>query len=808
MSGRIFKKEQAEKVVLTRTCSKCGKKITPDSRNGSFTSFLFAANRCSCAGKPHDTASLIVESAEASAQPEEIDYPGAPQLGERYTVLEKIGEGGMGTVWKVHDNVLQQQLAVKLLRPDLVRDENSVRRFEKEASLAIELTHANIAAVFGPGRDNCGQPYILMGFVKGESLASVLAREGKLETERALEIAGQVCAGLSHAHMKGLIHRDIKPSNIIIEKTESGADLVHIVDFGIAKSVYDDVRSTQALTETEAVFGSPQYMSPEQCVGAQVSIQSDLYSLGCVLYEMLRGRPPFLSQNTVKLIISHLNEPVDFSDIPQRLQSILRSCLAKEATKRPSSADELTVMFSQLTPENIEGTNLERLKNSSKFSSTTFLAWSVSCVPVSFVAMGDSITVDQSILLLAFCLGLAAVLLLIRAGSVLEAPRLAERLELGFWVQALLILPLMLVTMQFDWLPPPITAVILANLHLLILCMAPNLNGSRLGRGEQSNVWTEFPGRRKTIHGTAQLIIGSVTASFVFFSEFFVSIAAIGGVLGLVHSGSSAIAGGLFMLGSALFLRWLSFSNRTRKFSVLLLQSLARVTVVILVGAIAATIFLKPELKLFRALNQDKIYADLYDYASATYARETGQEYKARQLELLAKILKNDSKAARTFEDLSATGTPADSVDCNLKISYWYASRKNYQRAEEFARKAFDTSLCLKEGDEPTPLKYFHGLICDHRLKTAIQSTQFKDFRNYAQGSSALALAEALLNSNRVEEAQLVCQALLDKCTLPTNTRRGVIGCIQEMIETSRSAVPSSLERKLRDLRSNFEDQR
>jgi serine/threonine protein kinase len=257
-----------------------------------------------------------------------------PDLGARYDVLELIGTGGMGTVWKVFDKQLGETFAIKVLNPDLIADATAVKRFEKEANLASDLTHANIAAIFGPGADSQGRPFIIMRYVDGESLADILAAEGKLSEERALNIFSQVCDALAHSHMKGIVHRDIKPSNIIISKTESGADMVHVVDFGIARCVYDEVTKTQALTKAVDIFGSPRYMSPEQFLGQEVTGQSDIYSLGCVLYEMLTGTPPFTEENPVKLILQQIGEPADFSKIPVKFHLLLGQCLEKSPAAR------------------------------------------------------------------------------------------------------------------------------------------------------------------------------------------------------------------------------------------------------------------------------------------------------------------------------------------------------------------------------------------------------------------------------------------------------------------------------------------
>jgi tRNA A-37 threonylcarbamoyl transferase component Bud32 len=278
-------------------------------------------------------------TAAAAQKPEHAETP--PELGDRYEVLEFIGSGGMGSVWKVYDKQLDGTFAVKVLKPELLADATAVKRFEKEANLASDLTHANIAAIFGPGTDSQGRPFIIMGYVDGESLADILACEGKLSEERALDIFTQICEALSHSHMKGIIHRDIKPSNIIISKTESGGDMVNIVDFGIARCIYDEVTKTQALTKAVDIFGSPRYMSPEQFLGNNVTGQSDIYSLGCVFYEMLTGAPPFTDENPVKLILQHISETPDLSKVPQRLQCLVYECLTKEPEIRAPNVDSL-----------------------------------------------------------------------------------------------------------------------------------------------------------------------------------------------------------------------------------------------------------------------------------------------------------------------------------------------------------------------------------------------------------------------------------------------------------------------------------
>jgi serine/threonine protein kinase len=290
----------------------------------------------------------------------------------------------MGSVWKVYDKQLEGTFAVKVLKPELLADATAVKRFEKEANLASDLTHANIAAIFGPGTDSQGRPFIIMGYVDGESLADILAREGKLSEERALDIFTQICEALSHSHMKGIIHRDIKPSNIIISKTESGGDMVHIVDFGIARCIYDEVTKTQALTKAVDIFGSPRYMSPEQFLGNNVTGQSDIYSLGCVFYEMLTGAPPFTDENPVKLILQHISETPDLAKIPLKLQLLLLLCLAKEPEQRVQTVEHLL--------ERIPTLDVNPLTN----SQPTYLLHCLTAVALILIAGLDSVAFSRS----------------------------------------------------------------------------------------------------------------------------------------------------------------------------------------------------------------------------------------------------------------------------------------------------------------------------------------------------------------------------------------------------------------------------
>ncbi len=268
-----------------------------------------------------------------------------PVLDERYRIIDFVGAGGMGTVWKAFDRELNDTIAIKSMRSELLADQLALSRFKREAELATTLAHVNIAAVYGSGTDVSGHPYIVMQYVEGDSLAEIISSEGKLPEARALDIFRQLCEALVYAHSSGVLHRDIKPSNVIIAKSASGEDIVKLVDFGIASGYYDERGPTQALTQSVGVLGSLFYMSPEQLLGQEVTPRSDIYSLGCVLYEMLAGRPPFNDKNTATLIMRQLQDLPESDGFSARTTAILGKCLGKVVFYRAESAATLLKML-------------------------------------------------------------------------------------------------------------------------------------------------------------------------------------------------------------------------------------------------------------------------------------------------------------------------------------------------------------------------------------------------------------------------------------------------------------------------------
>lgn len=271
-----------------------------------------------------------------------------PDLGDRYEVIDVLGSGGMGTVYKVKDKALDKEFAVKVLNESLVQDKLSVKRFEQEAHAASNLTHANLAAVYEYGVSKAGAPFLVMDYLGGNTLEQLLKQEGYLDVSRALDLFIQTAEAVAHAHLKGVIHRDIKPSNIIVEQGENKIEHVKVLDFGIAKVLPSEQQAQNALTQTGDIFGTPLYMSPEQCQGNMQDVRSDIYALGCVMYEALTGLTPFAAENPIKIILRHVNGDVKpmseinrGAGVPADLESIVMRCLELDPAHRYQTANDL-----------------------------------------------------------------------------------------------------------------------------------------------------------------------------------------------------------------------------------------------------------------------------------------------------------------------------------------------------------------------------------------------------------------------------------------------------------------------------------
>lgn len=327
--------KEPDSIDIVVACQKCGRPIRSSSDADS--RFIEEDNGCRCA-EPAPASSVGDRTVSLNLRTTEVPAV----IDGRYDVVKQIGQGAMGSVFKVTDERLHKTFALKILRPELASDRLNVKRFEQEARAAKELTHPNLVPVYDYKVPDAGSPYMVMDFLDGESLSDLIKSQGYLDVPRALNIFIQICEGLEYAHQQGVIHRDVKPSNIILTKTsDSDEDFVKIVDFGIAKVLPIAGGETANLTQTGEVLGSPLYMSPEQCQGQKLDGRTDIYSLGCVMYEALTGKSPFAAENAVAIILRHLNEdPIDPCkisrgiDLPRSLSQVVLCALSRDVSYR------------------------------------------------------------------------------------------------------------------------------------------------------------------------------------------------------------------------------------------------------------------------------------------------------------------------------------------------------------------------------------------------------------------------------------------------------------------------------------------
>lgn len=363
-----------------QVCANCGKSRPISRRAGSFTAFLFKELRCSCAGaasKVADSRRAAVgagsfgparvrsRTAARSAQRKNFTeslrkskagenfkvgtafQPGAV-IGGAFRIESVIGQGGMGVVYLAEQVSLRKQVALKMLAPELV-NEQSWLRFKAEAKTLSVLNHSSLVKVYDLGVHENTIPYYSMDFLQGRSLEEILANDGPLPFRQALPIFIEVLDGLAYAHRNGIVHRDLKPGNIML-CTVDGVRSIKILDFGISKLIGPNAASSQSLTTVGEIFGSPFYMSPEQCSGSAVDARSDVYSLGCALIEVLTGFVPFEGKEFIETVMMHQDEaPPLLADLepslkyPAVLDRVLAKCLAKRPQDRYQSAKEMAL---------------------------------------------------------------------------------------------------------------------------------------------------------------------------------------------------------------------------------------------------------------------------------------------------------------------------------------------------------------------------------------------------------------------------------------------------------------------------------
>jgi len=295
-----------------------------------------------CAAPLHPSEEISAPLTETLETPKEELTTGSTFAG-RYQIIEELGKGGMGKVYKAQDTDLKEKVAIKLLRPEIAADKKTIERFRNELKFARKIRHKNVCQMYDLNKEK-GLHYITMEYVPGEDLKSMIRMMGQLSSGKTIFIAKQVCEGLSEAHRLGVVHRDLKPQNIMIDRDGNA----RVMDFGIARSL-----KTKGITAAGVMIGTPEYMSPEQVEGKDVDQRSDIYSLGVILYEMVTGRVPFEGDTPFTIGVKHKSEtpkdPKEFNtQLPEDLNLVILRCLEKDKEKRYQSAGEVRAELTRI----------------------------------------------------------------------------------------------------------------------------------------------------------------------------------------------------------------------------------------------------------------------------------------------------------------------------------------------------------------------------------------------------------------------------------------------------------------------------
>ena len=337
---------QAENLPSAAVCTKCS---TPLPWNKEDLGATMADRTLTEGSPPRATYAWSVAvnppAGAPSVQGEELI---GAMLAERYEILELLGQGGMGAVYKARDTELERLVALKLIRPELASNPEILRRFKQELILAREVTHRNVIRIFDLGQAK-GIKFITMEFVEGRDLRAVLKDRGKLSPDEAVQIIAQVCRALEAAHAAGVVHRDLKPQNIMLD----AKDRVYVMDFGIAHSL-----ETPGMTQTGALMGTPEYMSPEQARGMKVDARSDLFALGIIFYELLTGISPYKADTAIATLLKRTQErpqpPADLdTTIPKAISDVIMKCLEIDRDDRYSTAREILEDLGHESPTSV-----------------------------------------------------------------------------------------------------------------------------------------------------------------------------------------------------------------------------------------------------------------------------------------------------------------------------------------------------------------------------------------------------------------------------------------------------------------------
>ena len=277
-------------------------------------------------------------------------------IGGRYELEQLVGTGGMSSVYRAHDTLLERRVALKILHDAYAEDDEYVERFRREARAVAQLAHPNIVTVIDRGEDD-GRQFIVFEYVEGENLKELLMRTGPLPISRVVELALEMARALSFAHQLGLVHRDVKPQNVLL----NGDGRAKMTDFGIARSLDVD----RGVTDSGTILGTSFYIAPEQAKGERIDAQTDIYSLGCVLFELLTARVPFEGESFVAVAMRHVNDPAPDvrelrTDVPPRLAALVARALEKDPAARFRTMQEVIVELEAVQDELEDATDPER----------------------------------------------------------------------------------------------------------------------------------------------------------------------------------------------------------------------------------------------------------------------------------------------------------------------------------------------------------------------------------------------------------------------------------------------------------------